>query len=1070
MRPVLALVTVTAAALLGLAVPGSAASGDPQQRPEYVGSLTLVTGDHVTVTKVGARLVPSVQPGAGREGVQFATSGVDDDLSVVPSDAWAPLQAGRVDRRLFDVAALLRDGFGDEKRADLPLIVPAAAPGAGIALSAVDSKAVALAKVDTGSFWTRWTRSRTAGRVWLDGVRRPSLDVSVPQIGAPTAWAAGFTGKGVPVAVLDTGIDGTHPDLKRGIIASKDFTGEGGELADADGHGTHVASTIAGTGSASAGKYVGVAPEAKLLVGKVCGVRGCADSAILAGMQWAVDSGAKVVNLSLGGTDTEDVDPLEAAINRLSDRALFVVAAGNDGNYGAGTVSSPASADSALAVGAVDKSDNYAGFSSRGPRVHDAALKPEIVAPGVSITAARSKFSTLGKKSDKYVTMSGTSMATPHVAGSAALLAQRHPDWTPAQLKAALMASAKRLDGPGAFQEGAGRVDAGRAINQVGYSDPPAISAGRQSWPHNDDPVEVKKLSYVNTASVPLVLRLSLAGNAPAGMFALSAQDVTVPAGGRSSVDVTIDTRVPADDAEYSAWVVAEGGVERITTPVAVDREPESYDLTVRTVNADGVPSDSNYTLLWGVSEDRYRPIWTVNGVGKVRVHKGTYHVDTVISEPVSSGLIASRKVVQPTVQVDGDTTVTLDAAQAKPISVDFARPGVQPYVVGTGYGRRLPWGTLYAGILGNTFDRIFTTQLGGPIPNVIADVGGAFYVPDASGGVESAPVSYNLAWFQSGELPSGFSRHIEDSALVRADSTYRQLQTKRNGTKLWLVSEPVFQTGSGYGLPVALPSTRTEFHGADPGQQWSAEFQQSRVVKNQVITESVSDTDVVKQSPGQAYTDNWNSAAFGPALPRDGAAVRVNDTISLGLPMLADGPDRLGQSLVDTASTALYREGELVGRTSDPGTGSFDVPEAAANYRLEATMERSAPLSARLMTTWTFTSVRPQTFSKGGTILPLMALRFAPDGLDPRNHAPTRTTKVGVSVSRQPSVKGSAVTSLTLSASFNDGVTWVDVPVVNGVGAVTEPAGTVYVSLRGKATDADGNTVEQTTIRAYGG
>ena len=317
--------------------------------------------------------------------------------------------------------------------------------------------AVRQPKQSTAEFWA----AHRGGRVWLDGMRRPSLDVSVPQIGAPAAWQAGYTGAGVPVAVLDTGIDATHPDLRRRVAATKNFTADP-DIRDTDGHGTHVASTIAGTGKASRGRYTGVAPGANLLVGKVCAGSGCPESAILAGMEWAAAAGAKVVNLSLGGPDTAGDDPLELAVERLSAEygTLFVVAAGNDGGYGAETVSSPASATAALAVGAVDDQDALASFSGRGPRVHDAALKPEIVAPGVDILAARSRYSQRGKRGDRYVSLSGTSMATPHVAGAAALLAQQHPDWTGTQLKATLVGSAKPLEGAEVYEQGAGRVDA----------------------------------------------------------------------------------------------------------------------------------------------------------------------------------------------------------------------------------------------------------------------------------------------------------------------------------------------------------------------------------------------------------------------------------------------------------------------------------------------------------------------------------------------------------------------------------------------------------------------------------
>src|SRR5262249_28583004 len=125
---------------------------------------------------------------------------------------------------------------------------------------------------------------------------------------------------------------------------------------------------------------------------------------------------------------------------------LFVISAGNDGLFGS-PVSSPASADAALAVGAVDKQDVLAEFSQRGPRLGDSAFKPELVAPGVDITAALSNFMTSPGEGPVagYLTASGTSMSAPHVSGSAALLSQQHPEWKGERLKAGLMNAAKIL-------------------------------------------------------------------------------------------------------------------------------------------------------------------------------------------------------------------------------------------------------------------------------------------------------------------------------------------------------------------------------------------------------------------------------------------------------------------------------------------------------------------------------------------------------------------------------------------------------------------------------------------------
>ncbi|MFC7109603.1 S8 family serine peptidase [Nonomuraea rubra] len=256
-------------------------------------------------------------------------------------------------------------------------------------------------------------------------------------------WEFGNTGEGVDVAVLDSGIDTAHPDLAGRVAQAETFVPDQ-TVEDGQGHGTHVASTIAGTGAASGGKERGVAPGARLHVGKVLDNAGEGqESWVLAGMEWAARTErAKIISMSLGAQATDGTDPLSAAVNQLSAEtgALFVVAAGNSGPT-AFTVGTPAAADAALAVGAVDGADQPADFSSRGPRAGDRGLKPEITAPGVDILAARSQYAAEGD--GFYQTMSGTSMATPHVAGAAALLAAQHPDWTGAQLKDALVSTAK---------------------------------------------------------------------------------------------------------------------------------------------------------------------------------------------------------------------------------------------------------------------------------------------------------------------------------------------------------------------------------------------------------------------------------------------------------------------------------------------------------------------------------------------------------------------------------------------------------------------------------------------------
>ena len=171
------------------------------------------------------------------------------------------------------------------------------------------------------------------------------------------------------MAVLDTGIDTTHPDLRGGkVVAAANFS-ESDSTTDHVGHGTHVASIVAGTGARSGGERKGVAFQASLLNGKVLDDFGFgSESGIIAGMEWAARRRARVVNMSLGGWPTDGSDPMSQAVNRLTARyrTLFVVSAGNSGP-GEQTVENPGVSTSALTVGAVDADDELADFSSRGP-------------------------------------------------------------------------------------------------------------------------------------------------------------------------------------------------------------------------------------------------------------------------------------------------------------------------------------------------------------------------------------------------------------------------------------------------------------------------------------------------------------------------------------------------------------------------------------------------------------------------------------------------------------------------------------------------------------------------------
>lgn len=638
---------------------------------ETTHTITLITGDVVTVrgSDGGAGTVDVDRPDGAPGGVRLQRSG--DDLFVLPDEVLPLLSADRLDRRLFNVTDLLAMGYDDAKTTVVPVIstapagaarsvAPAVPRGAKLVrdLRAVGAAALTVDKKQTRPFWT--ALGEKPGKLWLDGKVTATLKDSVPQIGAPEAWAAGYDGAGVTVAVLDTGIDATHPDLAGQIDEKVSFVPEQ-DTSDVNGHGTHVASTIVGTGAASGGVDRGVAPGADLIVGKVLDNSGSGlDSWVLAGMQWAAESGADVVSMSLSDPTLSDgTDPMAVAVDTLSAKygTLFVIASGNSGPESIGT---PSSAASALTVGAVDKQDRLASFSSTGPLVRSGALKPDITAPGVNINAARSQQMTSG--SGLYRSISGTSMATPHVSGAAAILAQRHPGWTGPQLKEALMSSAKGLPGYTPYEVGTGRVDVAAAVRDEVRATG-SVFLGNFDWPHepSDAPV-TKPVTFTNTGTTDVTLNL-----AATGPFELGAGSVAVPAGGTATVPVSGDPTKPGT-GRYTGYLVGTDATGAVVTRTSLGliKEDERYDLTVKLVGRDGRPATSSVVIK---QEGEYYPYFlTVAGEQTLRMPPGTYTVESFLEgrgeRADSLGYVV---LVDPETVLDGESaTVVLDASKAR--------------------------------------------------------------------------------------------------------------------------------------------------------------------------------------------------------------------------------------------------------------------------------------------------------------------------------------------------------------------------------------------------------------------
>ncbi|WP_298325424.1 S8 family serine peptidase [Haloactinopolyspora sp.] len=722
-----AAIVAAVAVLLALAVspPSSAAGGarpgarlpaaEPERPPSDTSApapgtyrVTLLTGDvvvlHVAADgRQAASLEDAPADGSGRDPQIFERDG---HVHVVPAEVSEYLAAGVVDERLFDVTALVRQGLHDAAAPKLPLVVSvpegvttfSAPSGAevGRRLGSIGAVSMTAAKDAVRSVWESLRgaspladdatpRATLAGAnsVWLDGVVHAALDESVAQVGAPAAWAEGLDGSGVSVAVLDSGYDPSHPDLQDRVVASANFSAEKSAV-DGNGHGTHVAATVAGSGAASDGTYRGVAPGSKLLIGKVLDDSGSGfESEIIAGMQWAVDQGADVVNLSLGTDFASDgSDPLSLAVNQLTESsdALFVVAAGNTGPAPS-TVTSPGAADAALTVGAVDKADQAAWFSSRGPRFGDGAIKPEIVAPGVGIVAARAAGTSLGNLLDEhYTALNGTSMATPHVAGAAAILAQQHPDWGAEELKGRLVSAATPLDNEPVTFQGAGRLDVAAAVGDTVGVDHGVLYLG--SVDHDAEAVTAE-LTYHNPTDQRVTLRLSAdvdhtgPGGARRPALRLSRSALSIPAGGEATTTVLL-TPNRAEAGTYEGHITAvdvRGRQTPVHTATSFSIVPPSHTVTLEAIDRHGGPATGPVDLLNIDTWEEHRT-FLLDGSGTVDLPAGDYTVVAAIETAGDGTHPASVTVTGDTqVTVEGDVHLSYDARGGEQLAVDTPRP-----------------------------------------------------------------------------------------------------------------------------------------------------------------------------------------------------------------------------------------------------------------------------------------------------------------------------------------------------------------------------------------------------------
>ena len=442
------------------------------------------------------------------------------------------------------------------------------------------------------------TASENLGRLQaMPGVKAvyPDVDVSLsPQevkqtapislAGVSTTGASSFSLNKAPrVAILDTGIDYTHPDLGGcfgpgcKVVAGYDLYNHDADPRDDNGHGTHCAGIVAADGTIK-----GLAPHALLYAYKVLDAVGAGSmSTVVAGIERAVDpdqdpatpDGVDIINLSIGVPGSPD-DLWSLAVDKAVQAGVLVVTSA--GNYGPeyGILGSPGVAREALAVGAIDAHDQLASFSSRGPVAgFDHLLKPQILAPGVEIPSTWLE--------GGYQTLSGTSMAAPHITGAAALLKQENPTWSPDRVRAALLNQAQDLS-LDIYSQGAGKLDLSTFQNIGLVVKPDLIGLGMADL---NQPFwsAAESLQVYNVSSDTRQFVLTPHGGSPGMTVTLDPETLLIEPGkvGSSTLTIIVETaQVRPDLTLNQGRVFVESGEYRAEVPFAF-RVPDLFSSSL---------------------------------------------------------------------------------------------------------------------------------------------------------------------------------------------------------------------------------------------------------------------------------------------------------------------------------------------------------------------------------------------------------------------------------------------------------------------------------------------------------
>jgi subtilisin family serine protease len=1039
--------------------------------------VTLVTGDVAIVSELpGKQLgiaIARADPNNVRRGFQKIAN--LKGTYVIPTD----ISLGKLDLELFNVEYLAREGY--DKMKSLPVLVTTSSMSVqaeqsiarGIetfggrvkaSFEGISTLALDLPVSKLGNSFSSLLEQPYVKKIWLDKKVHACLSESVPLIGAPALWNAGYNGTGIQIAILDTGIDATHPDLDdlddnpntydpkvvREVNFSDDNTTD-----DLYGHGTHCAGIAAGTGAMSGGKYRGVAPAARLWNVKVLDKFGGGDESwVISGIEYAsygpdgiARSGdeADVISMSLGGDITDGYDPLSVVADmavRLG--VVVVVSVGNDREYF--NIHSPGCARNVISVGATTKEDEIAYFSSRGPTA-DYRIKPDVLAPGVDI------YSTVPNKltGTYYQLKSGTSMAAPHVAGSVALLLQACKTLPsglslPNYVKDLLISTAKNL-GYDVYTQGGGRIYLPSAVSADIVPDPATISFG--NFPKEGAPENATVTFYNLNSTSSHVLNLNvsvsdLVGNLVNGAE-LNATVLDIAPNSTASVLLTINTSVPA--SFYSGRILAsvDGktfvhvifGFTKANNVTVILKDRYGNNVRDRWVYVVGDPGLPDFVIL-GLQGPSDNVTFTCTS--------GNYHISCLDYNSTTTELFWT---VADNVSITSDKIITFYEAETFRISFNPNKPNQL--------------------IVDAWIQMCIRTKKGGywiatdePLYKETADV----YMSAASVTMLFRYSYYPKAYYNASDrfslnTPEIYYllyclRKISQSViflpdynnLVQRTAEYKVAEQPGVGHIAHFIGEPdAGWTGCGY-FQARLPQRRVEWLSPSPALYCG-------------IYDS-----------GQATYWTWNTNPLSYPAKSKPYAVFGEHPLASGLFLtVGEGNFTIGTCLCATTSGEEYESpGDLTifaggtqvfYMTIHGGFTLIALFHGVLTFTVVARSFCTMPLSTNTTTELSFTT--DPTYDCNPP-----RVKFRAKSSDMGCRVPPGEVNVNVTVSDE-----SPLTSTLLEYSVDDGATWRGAIVRGAVGDTYQYSlrtmnDGAYVSLRFSATDSQGNRIIQTTIRGF--